>query len=141
MKRAGLLDICVGVFVLAVADSSLAQANEVGQGKPNLIVILTDDQGYEDLGCFESKTNPPGTGWWGRMIEEIEEVQLYDLDADPGESTDVAAKHPEVVAKLMKRIKTARSELGDMEVIGSGARFFEKGPRRIPGNPPQPLSK
>ncbi|MEJ6728851.1 MAG: arylsulfatase [Akkermansiaceae bacterium] len=31
-----------------------------------------------------------------RLVEE----QLFDLEADPGEKTDVAAKHPEVVAKM-----------------------------------------
>lgn len=81
--------------------------------------------------------NPPGTGWWGRLIEEVPEVQLYDLDDDPGETSNVADQHPEVVEKLMKTIKAGRAELGDMDVIGSGARFFESGPRRIPGKPPQ----
>ncbi len=76
---------------------------------------------------------PAGTGWWGRLIEEIKEVQLYDLDTDPGETTSVAGEHPDVVADLHKRIETARAELGDMNVVGSGARFFDEGPRRIQG--------
>ena len=75
--------------------------------------------------------NPPGTGWWGRMIEAIKEVQLFDLKADPGETASVAEKHPEVVAQLMKRIKAARADLGDMHVTGSGARFFDEGPRIV----------
>lgn len=77
--------------------------------------------------------NPKGTGWWGRMIEEVKEVQLYDLDADPGERVNLAKEHPEVVLKLQKRTEAARLELGDMDVTGMGARFFDKGPRRIPG--------
>jgi len=77
--------------------------------------------------------NPPGTGWWGRMIEEIKETQLYHLDADPGETTNVASQHPDVVAKLTKRIEAARAELGDMDVTGKGARFFDDGPRSIQG--------
>ncbi len=77
--------------------------------------------------------NPPGTGWWGRMIEEIKEVQLYDLDADPGETTNVADQHPEVIARLTKRIDSARAELGDMDVVGSGARSFDPGSRTIQG--------
>jgi arylsulfatase len=75
--------------------------------------------------------NPPGTGWWGRMIEEIDEVQLFDLHADPGETVNVAGKHPEVVTRLMQRIESARAELGDTDVTGSGARFFDKGPRIV----------
>ncbi len=77
--------------------------------------------------------NPPGTGWWGRMIEAVEETQLFDLDADPGETTNVASEHPEVLERLMKRIQFARQELGDMDVTGKGARLFDEGPRRVGG--------
>ena len=75
--------------------------------------------------------NPPGTGWWGRMIEQIPSVQLYDLDKDPGETTNLAEKHPEVVAQLQKRIEAAREELGDIDKTGKGARFFDEGERRL----------
>ncbi|MCH7226254.1 sulfatase [Haloferula sp. A504] len=74
--------------------------------------------------------NPPGTGWWGRMLEAIPEVRLYDLDADPGETTDQAGAHPGVVDALQQRITRARRELGDMDCVGSGARFFDEGPRK-----------
>ncbi|MHB8902467.1 MAG: sulfatase family protein [Thermoguttaceae bacterium] len=75
--------------------------------------------------------NPPGTGWWGRLIEAVPETQLYDLQEDPGETTDVAAKHPDVVEQLMGRIDRARSELGDLDRVGSGARLFDPGERRL----------
>lgn len=73
---------------------------------------------------------PPETGWWGRFLEAIPDTQLYDLNADPGETTNVAGQHPEVVASLMERINRARTELGDWDRIGSGARFFDAGPKR-----------
>ncbi len=75
--------------------------------------------------------NPPGTGWWGRMIEAVPERQLYNLDDDPGETTNVASEHPDVVDRLMKRIERARGELGDIDRVGSGARLFDEGPRRL----------
>jgi arylsulfatase A-like enzyme len=74
---------------------------------------------------------PEGLGWWGRMIEAVPETMLFDLDEDPGETTNVASEHPDVVASLMKRIERARTELGDIDQTGSGARFFDKGPRKL----------
>src|SRR5690606_838722 len=49
---------------------------------------------------------------------------LYDLRADPGESTDVAAEHPDVVERLLAAAAQAREELGDTstKVEGKGAR-------------------
>ncbi|MEM8866522.1 MAG: sulfatase [Planctomycetota bacterium] len=38
---------------------------------------------------------------------------LFDLKADPGETTDLAAEHPEVVTRLLAIAEQARSELGD----------------------------
>jgi arylsulfatase A len=41
------------------------------------------------------------------------ELSLFDLSNDIGETTDVAAQHPDVVAQLMAAADTIRSELGD----------------------------
>ena len=79
------------------------------------------------------KSNPRGTGWWGRMIEEVKNIQLFDLEADPGETKNVAAQYPEVVARLQKNIEAGRKDLGDLTVAGTGARSFDPGPRKIPG--------
>ncbi len=43
--------------------------------------------------------------------EEISE--LYDLEADPGETTDLLEEHPEVVARLAELGEAAREDLGD----------------------------
>ncbi|MHC4947415.1 MAG: sulfatase family protein [Planctomycetota bacterium] len=40
-------------------------------------------------------------------------LELYDLHADVGETTDVAAAHPEVVARLLELVETMRADLGD----------------------------
>jgi len=74
---------------------------------------------------------PPGLGWWGRMIDAVPHAQLFNLENDIGESTDVAAEHADVVAALMQRIDRARRELGDIDRTGSGARSYDAGPRQL----------
>ncbi|MBK8092574.1 MAG: sulfatase-like hydrolase/transferase [Verrucomicrobiaceae bacterium] len=38
---------------------------------------------------------------------------LYDLQADPGEKTDLSAQHPEIVSQLEKHAEAMRADLGD----------------------------
>jgi arylsulfatase A-like enzyme len=40
-------------------------------------------------------------------------LALYDLEADPGETTNLAARHPEVVERLKALAEKAREDLGD----------------------------
>ena len=40
-------------------------------------------------------------------------IELYDLQNDVGETTNIATEHPEIVARLMKHAETARAALGD----------------------------
>ena len=60
----------------------------------------------------------------------FDQPALYDLETDLGETTDVAADHPEVVKQLLKVAEHARRDVGDYNMIGSGQRFFDQGPRR-----------
>ncbi len=50
--------------------------------------------------------------------------ELYDLNNDISESTDVAAQHPEIVAQLLEHAELARQELGDKltDRVGTGVR-------------------
>ncbi len=43
-------------------------------------------------------------------------IQLFDLRNDLGESTDVAAEHPDIVARIDAYLRTARSESADWPV-------------------------
>ncbi|MHC4252762.1 MAG: sulfatase family protein [Planctomycetota bacterium] len=60
---------------------------------------------------------PPGEDKRRRM--EVEE--LYDLEADPGETRNVYDQHPEVVAELMAKVEAAREDLGDEGTGAAGA--------------------
>jgi hypothetical protein len=67
---------------------------------------------------------------------------LYHLGDDPGESRDIAAAHPDVVARLERVAAAARGDLGDalLGIKGPGVRpvgdvrtsTFEKSPRASP---------
>lgn len=57
-----------------------------------------------------------------RLFPSHAEPGLYDVVADPGETTDLSSQHPDVVAQLMKHAERAREDLGDNEQEGSGQR-------------------
>jgi len=52
----------------------------------------------------------------------IEELTLYDLKNDIGETTNVAKDHPEIVAKLTKQLEFAKRDIGYHDVIGENSR-------------------
>lgn len=78
---------------------------------------------------------PPWAPQWAGHIKpadviEIPKPMLFDLDADIGETTDVAVEHPDVVKRLLALAEKARKDIGDHDRIGTGARFFDDGPKR-----------
>jgi len=81
------------------------------------------------------KLHLPGPRKWLNYYKaedaiEVSAPLLYDLEADIGEKKNIADQHPEVVAKLKKLVEKARSDIGDYNRVGLGARFFDPGPRR-----------
>ncbi|MFG0331742.1 MAG: sulfatase-like hydrolase/transferase, partial [Maioricimonas sp. JB049] len=57
-----------------------------------------------------------------RKSKEPFSPQLFNLSEDIGEASDVAAAHPQVVARLQKLAEPARCELGDGASTGTGQR-------------------
>ena len=79
--------------------------------------------------------NPPWTPNWARHIKpedviDIPKPMLFDLDADIGEQNDVADKNPDAVARLLELAQWAREDIGDYNVAGKNARFFDPQPKR-----------
>lgn len=72
---------------------------------------------------------PAGTG--GKMTpyaqRKVAQAELYDLDADPGQTRDVAVQNPQVMEKLMEYVERFRADLGDDAVKRQGAGRREPG--------------
>ncbi len=58
----------------------------------------------------------------GRTFVTLDRPALFNLKQDPGETRDLAARHPEVVARLQKRAQAIRTELGDVNLHGADQR-------------------
>jgi arylsulfatase len=73
----------------------------------------------------------------GGRVEQLE-LSLFDLEADPGESRNVAAEHPDVVSRLSRLAEPIRGELGDSlgGITGSEVRAagWEEEPPVAPGD-------
>ena len=68
---------------------------------------------------------PRYMGWWARKIDAVGEVKLFNMVNDKEEKYNLAAQYPDKVSELMSSIEQTRLELGDKDIIGSGARFFD----------------
>ncbi len=63
-------------------------------------------------------------------MEAVKDLELYNLKSDPSERRDVAAFNPDIVQKMLKLVAKARADIGDYNVIGEGARFYDQGEKR-----------
>ena len=70
----------------------------------------------------------------------FEQPFLVDLTKDIGETTNIAAEHPEVVQRLLALAETMREDLGDFDRVGKNMRFFDPMKSR-PTKPPVPAPK
>jgi arylsulfatase A-like enzyme len=74
---------------------------------------------------YPSLTGKPGeNGKPAGITQQRQRLALYNLSDDPAESRDVAAEHPEIVAKLEKLADLARADLGDSHrgMVGANRR-------------------
>jgi len=58
---------------------------------------------------------------------KVEHAELYDLVHDIGETTDVSARHPDIVKQLEAAAENARAELGDELTQRKGSGLREPG--------------
>jgi arylsulfatase len=62
---------------------------------------------------YQSLERPGADGAPGAFVRKQIELSLFDLEADPGEQTNVADRHPDVVKDLQAIVERARDDLGD----------------------------
>lgn len=74
--------------------------------------------------AYRSLDGQPGgvDGMPAKYVNKSIEQALFDLEADIGETTNVAAEHPQEVARLTALAEQMRAELGDENRKGRGAR-------------------
>ena len=58
---------------------------------------------------------------------KLEKAELYDLDSDISEATDVAAQHPDIVKRIEALAEQARDDLGDSLMNRKGTGLREPG--------------
>jgi arylsulfatase A-like enzyme len=54
--------------------------------------------------------------WKGVRVGKNAALELYHLKRDPGETTNVAAEHPQVVARIEELMKSAVDESEDYPI-------------------------
>lgn len=84
------------------------------------------------LGTFANNRHIHPSDWIA-----IPEPLLVNLAADPGETENVAAEHPQVVKRLLALAEEAREDIGDHDRVGRNMRFFDPLKQR-PTKPPFP---
>ncbi len=70
----------------------------------------------------------------GQRVEKLE-LSLFDLRSDPGEQHNVAAGHPDIVARLTALAAPARADLGDSLTGVKGTGLRPAGLDPLPGKP------
>lgn len=77
---------------------------------------------------FKDRLECVRSGKWKLRVAQVrggrdaDLPQLFDLEADIGETRDVSAEHPEVVKRLVKLADAARADLGDGDSPGKRQR-------------------
>ena len=89
-------------FTVMLAKPSVAQTVSE-KSKPNFVVIFIDDMGYQQGGMLRAVRSGP----WKLFMSG----ELYNLDADLAEKTNVAADNPDVVAALRKLLNDFKTDL------------------------------
>jgi arylsulfatase A-like enzyme len=93
----------------------------IRDGRWKLLVVNKSDRGEKDT--TESVGQPLPDGVPARVSPLGQHVLLFDLQNDPGETVDLAARHPEVVRRLQQR--WAEWDRGNVAPMWTSRRQFQ----------------
>jgi arylsulfatase A-like enzyme len=79
----------------------------IAQGTPDQTAVCDGTWKLVVRGGSVLDVELDGAGRLGPLKGELS-VELFRLDQDPGEKTNLAAEHPEIVARLLKNLKEFR---------------------------------
>lgn len=117
---------------------------EPGAGSPHEALYFYWDQALQAVRSGRWKLHfpheyrtlagkPGGSGGQPAEYQQARiELALFDLETDPGETTNVADQHPDVVARLQRLAEAARDELGDSATGRPGRGVREPGRLAVP---------
>jgi arylsulfatase A len=77
--------------------------------------------------AYPTMAKPGTNGQPGSYRQTKIDRALFDLRTDPGETRDVAGKHPDVVKRLEALAEKAREDLGDSATGRKGRNVREPG--------------
>ena len=103
-------------FLPTFAELADAETPSGLDGQSFVPALMGEDQPAHDFLYWEfhegkgSKQAVRMRNWKGVRLSPTGPLELYDLSADLGEETNVAADHPEIVQKMEEYLATARSE-------------------------------
>jgi arylsulfatase A-like enzyme/pimeloyl-ACP methyl ester carboxylesterase len=114
-----------GAWKLHVPHKYLTVAAEPGKGGKPSNWGKGNPKSIEESGIYGIASRH------GYRVEEIG-LALYNLSRDPGETSNVAEKNPDIVAELQQIVAQARADLGDELTKSVGAHVRPAGDVRPP---------
>lgn len=80
----------------------------------NLLTLLETPQEERPLFWRQTYAKAVRSGKWKLVLDErADKVRLFDLQADPSESDDLSAQHPDVVEKLKLELQNWEKQMKD----------------------------
>jgi arylsulfatase A len=95
------------------------------EDSPHAAFFYFQGNALEAVRVGKWKLHVAKTNWKEERRPSI--TELYDLETDIGETNDVAADNPEVVAELLGHVELARADLGDELTGATGTGVRPKG--------------